>query len=208
MSKIALLDKSNNILSIVTTGSRIERMDLIPPIRIDGVTSGWVSPDGNYRVVSVTDFVNTSTRPVTGSPSYAWDGTSGTVKESYNLYFYTSTDVDIERDRRIELGFTYNGNTFQSRSEDRENIAGASQLATLALMNGANSGNYLWDGTGNNFTWITSNNQIINMDVYDVINLGKAAAEMKKILIYKSRYIKDNLASNTALDIYNNTLWS
>lgn len=44
--------------------------------------------------------------------------------------------IDAERDRRIAGGFIFAGKRYQTRPEDRENIAGASTAALAAIMAG------------------------------------------------------------------------
>ena len=53
-------------------------------------------------------------------------------------------DVDAERDRRIDAGIEFRGVMFQSRATDRENIAGAAQLAFMAMVAGAQPGDLRW----------------------------------------------------------------
>lgn len=123
------------------------------------------------------------------------------VGESYNGFYLeawemeqpapTSDDVNRERDRRVDDGFLLDGQKFQSRPKDRENIAGASTLAVIAIMGGAQPGDLRWHGGSTNFVWIASDNSLVPMDAYTVINLGKTAAAWKSAHIFAARVLKD-----------------
>lgn len=116
-----------------------------------------------------------------------------------------AVDVDIERDARIDAGFTFNGILFQSRAGDRENIAGAAQLAFMAMMDGAANGDLRWSDPSQDFTWIAADNRLVTMDAQTVVALGKAAAEHKQRLIFAARQIKD--AAEIPADFAKNQFW-
>lgn len=103
--------------------------------------------------------------------------------------------VTAERDRRIAAGFQFKvgdtAYTIQSRSTDRENILGATAAAFRAVVGGKAAGDYLWDGTGVEFAWITADNQSVKMDAPTVVALGDTAIATKQALIYKARALKD-----------------
>lgn len=99
--------------------------------------------------------------------------------------------VDVERDRRIDAGIEFQGVTFQSRATDRENIAGAAQLAFMAVVAGAQAGDLRWSSADADFTWIASDNTLVPMDAQTVVAFGKAAAERKQALIFAARQLKD-----------------
>lgn len=103
----------------------------------------------------------------------------------------TSFDVDAERDRRIDGGFTFNGIRFQSRPDDRENIAGAATAALGAIMAGAQPGNYRWHGGAYDFAWIAADNSTHVMDAQTVYAFGQAALAHKQAHIFAGRAIKD-----------------
>lgn len=103
----------------------------------------------------------------------------------------TATDVDAERDRRIDAGVEFQGVLFQSRMTDRENIAGAAQLGFMAVLAGAEAGNLRWSNPNQDFAWIASDNSLVPMDAQTVVAFGKAAAERKQALIFAARQLKD-----------------
>lgn len=103
----------------------------------------------------------------------------------------TSDEVDMERDRRISAGFVFAGKLYQSRPEDRENIAGASTAALAALVNGAQPGDYRWHGGDSDFCWIAADNSLTPMDAQTVFALGQAAMAHKQAHIFAARAVKD-----------------
>jgi hypothetical protein len=103
----------------------------------------------------------------------------------------TQDAIDAERDRRIDAGVTFNGTRFQTRPADRENVAGATQLATLAVMAGAQAGDLRWHGGASDFAWIAEDNSIVTMDAQTVIAFGQAVAATKSAHIFAARALKD-----------------
>lgn len=99
--------------------------------------------------------------------------------------------VDAERDRRIAAGFVFNGVLYQSRAEDRENIAGAATAALGAIINGAAAGNYLWHGAASDFVWIAADNSKHKLDAATMYALGQAALAHKQAHIFAARALKD-----------------
>lgn len=103
----------------------------------------------------------------------------------------TSDAIDAERDRRIANGFTFGGKLYQSRPEDRENIAGASVAALAAITNGAEPEDYRWHGGGSDFVWIAADNSLTPMDAQTMFAFGQAAMAHKQAHIFAARALKD-----------------
>src|SRR5690606_23397809 len=103
----------------------------------------------------------------------------------------TAFAVDRERDRRIAAGFTFNGKLYQSRPEDRENIAGASVAALAAMGNGALPGDYRWHGGDSDFVRIAEDNSRTPMDTQTMSAFGQAAQAHKQAHIFAARALKD-----------------
>ena len=103
----------------------------------------------------------------------------------------TAADVDAERDRRIAGGFAFAGVRYQSRPDDRENIAGASTAALGAMMAGAQAGDYRWHGGDSDFAWIAEDNSTVPMDAQTMFVLGQAAMAHKQAMIFAARTLKD-----------------
>ena len=103
----------------------------------------------------------------------------------------TTADVDTERDRRIDGGMTLNGVTYQTRPQDRENVAGASILALAAISNGAQPGDLRWHGEDTDFVWIAEDNSTNTMDAQTFFAFAQAMAKHKSAHIFAARAIKD-----------------
>ncbi len=101
-------------------------------------------------------------------------------------------DIDAERDRRIDGGFIFEGVEYQSRPEDRENIAGAATAALGAIMAGAQPGDLRWHGGAEDFAWIAADNTMHTMDAQTVYAFGQAAMAHKQAHIFAARDIKDS----------------
>lgn len=115
--------------------------------------------------------------------------------------------VDAERDRRAVAGFAFNGALFQTRPQDRENIAAAAVLAMLALAAGRQAGDLRWHDGDGDFAWIAADNSLMPMDARTVIAFGKAAAARHRGHIFAARSIKNRLAAGEALAIADDALW-
>lgn len=103
----------------------------------------------------------------------------------------SAAEVDAERDRRISAGFTFAGKSYQSRPEDRENIAGASTAALAAMVSGAQPNNLRWHGGDSDFVWIAADNSLTPMDAQTMFAFGQAAMAHKQAHIFAARAIKD-----------------
>lgn len=99
--------------------------------------------------------------------------------------------LDRERDRRIVGGYTFGGVRYQTREEDRENLAGAATLALGAMMAGAQPGNLRWHGGPTDFAWIAENNSANPMDAQTMFAFASAVAQYKAALIFACRALKD-----------------
>jgi hypothetical protein len=101
----------------------------------------------------------------------------------------TTDEVTAERDRRIDDSFVFNGVSYQCRAADRENIAGAAQLAFMAKV------------TGQPFSlqWIAEDNSTVTMDADAVIAFASAAAQKKSALIFAARALKDRIAAGEVI---------
>lgn len=103
-------------------------------------------------------------------------------------------DVDVERDRRIELGFVYDGVLYQARPKDRENIMGAATAALTAIVAGAQPGDYRWHGGDKDFEWIAADNSTRPFDAQSMIEFGRTAMAHVEAHVFAARTLK-NLAS-------------
>ncbi|WP_375453707.1 DUF4376 domain-containing protein [uncultured Methylobacterium sp.] len=108
-----------------------------------------------------------------------------------------SAQVMATRAARIVGGFTFQGVRYQTRDDDRENIAGAAQLAFMALVAGAKAGDLFWDGSVDPvtgapvpFAWIAEDNGTVTMDAPTMVAFGKAAAAFKQGCIFAAFTLK------------------
>ncbi|MCS3467078.1 hypothetical protein M2401_000799 [Pseudomonas sp. JUb42] len=117
----------------------------------------------------------------------------------------TPEEVDTERDRRIDAGFTFKGKVIQSRASDRENVSGAAQLAFMAIVGGAQPEDYRWSDPDAPFQWISADNSLLSLDAADTVAMGRAAAATKQSLIFKARDLKN--MSPIPLDYTDDKWW-
>lgn len=117
----------------------------------------------------------------------------------------TPDAVDAERDRRIDGTMTFGGVVYQTRPQDRENVAGASIMALAAMMNGAQPGNLRWHGGDSDFVWIAEDNSMIPMDAQTLFAFGQAMAAHKHAHIFAARAIKDS--ESIPLDYTDDAYW-
>lgn len=122
-----------------------------------------------------------------------------------------AADVDRERDARINGGFIFDSVRYQTRSEDRENIAGAKSAATDAITLGAAEGEYDWQRLIDPdapavFQWIAEDNTSHPMDAQTMVRFGYAALAHKQRLIFAARAIK-NMSPIPADFATNNDYW-
>lgn len=103
----------------------------------------------------------------------------------------TAAMVDTVRDYRIAAGFVFQGVSYQSRPEDRENIAGAATAALGAMVNGAQPGDFRWHGGDSDFEWIAADNSTHLLDAQTTFAMGQAAMAHKQVHIFAARTLKD-----------------
>ncbi|MFT4162864.1 hypothetical protein [Shinella sp.] len=117
----------------------------------------------------------------------------------------TADMVDAERDSRIAAGFTFAGVFYQTRPEDRENIAGASTAALAAIVAGAQPGDLRWHGKPKDFEWIAADNSTHPMDAHTMFSFGEAALAHKADHIFAARELKN--MDPIPLDYADNGYW-
>ena len=107
------------------------------------------------------------------------------------------------RDARISRGFLFQYNMYDSRPEDQKRISGASQLAFMAIVAGAQPTDYLWAGE-EPFGWIAQDNSVTLMDAQTVVEFGKTAAEWERKHIFAARELKN---MSTVPENYKDDSW-
>lgn len=117
--------------------------------------------------------------------------------------------VDAERDRRVALGFAYQGKSFQSRPDDFTNLNGASTAAVAAVLNGSQPGDYRWADPAKDFAWIATDNSLVPLDAVGMIGLGSAAMANRSRLIFVASGIKARIRAGEAIaDVTADALWA
>lgn len=102
----------------------------------------------------------------------------------------TAADISRERDRRLAADFDFQGVRYQRDPLSVQRIAGAAQLATLALAQGAQPGDLRWHGGAGDFGWIASDDSVTPMDAPTVIDFARAAAGRETALIFAARTLR------------------
>lgn len=112
--------------------------------------------------------------------------------------------ITAERDRRFNAGITFQGNRFQTRPQDIENITGSSIKALKAIVKGAQEGDLRWHGGTNPFVWIAEDNSLVPMDAHTLYAFGEAIMEYKEKLIFRAYSLKqaNPIPSDITLDVY------
>lgn len=128
-------------------------------------------------------------RFVDGAWGYSPAGDTGTPPTEEPVV--TAAMVDAARDIRIASGFGFNGHVYQTRPEDRENIAGAATAALAAMVNGAQPGDFRWHGGESDFEWIAADNSTHPLDAQTTFAMGQAAMAHKQAHIFAARTLKD-----------------
>lgn len=103
--------------------------------------------------------------------------------------------VNVERDRRMRLPFTFAGHPFDYDDASQKRITGAAALAGFALTLG---GKLPGDTP---FTWIAADNALVEMDATTTFALGQAAAAWESAHIFAARALKDAIVAADAEDI-------
>ncbi len=116
----------------------------------------------------------------------------GGVIDPYVAPAVTSSDVNAERDRRINAGFVYAAAEYQTDVGSRENIAGAQGLSLGAMIADPQGTQGLrWDNPDVDFAWTDATNNEIPMTAAQCQAFCQAAMQYKSALIKAARVIKD-----------------
>jgi hypothetical protein len=113
--------------------------------------------------------------------------------------------VNAERGTRIAAGFLFAGKFYDFDDRAKANISGAAQLAFMAIVAGAQSGDLFWNGGATPFTWIAADNSLVTMDAQTVVEFGRTAAQHEQAHIFAARAVKD--MSPIPLDYAADSYW-
>ncbi|WP_069299897.1 DUF4376 domain-containing protein [Neptunicoccus sediminis] len=117
-----------------------------------------------------------------------WEIVDGIAQERVKPI--TSEMVNVERDKRIAAGVSFDGHLFDFDSASKENITGAGSLAGMAVLSGAVVGDYGWNG-GVDFAWLDSSNVAVKMDAQTMFQFSQVAAGHVRDHIFAARTLKD-----------------
>lgn len=98
--------------------------------------------------------------------------------------------IDNERDDRIENRFIFNEVSYQLNEKGISRITSMGTLARFAILDGAEEGDYFWDGTGDPFGFIATDNTTTPMDAQTMDALAKAATRWVKHHTLRGRNMK------------------
>jgi len=117
----------------------------------------------------------------------------------------TNKMIDIERDRRINSGFIWQGKLWQSDQDSRENINGAYSSALAYLLSGGQPDEVYWSDPITPLTWIAEDNSMTIMTPSMLLDFGNTALAHKKAHIFAGRALKDMITLPT--DYTDNRWW-
>lgn len=180
-------------------------VDLPDGGRVSPAVAGWSLRGYQLKTIVPADPVPAG-QVVASSSLQMVDGSPKVVNVLAPLVI-TSDMVDVERDRRMDLGFSYGGKTYQARERDILNIAGKATRATKAIIDGANKGDLQWATPGENFAWIASDNSLTAMDAWMMVEFGQAADDFVTFMFMRGRAIKDRIIAGEIFDFREDSLW-
>jgi len=137
---------------------------------------------------------------VNGVWELGWTLRGLTPEETEALKVTRKAAVMVLRDHHIADGMMFQGHPYQTRQQDRENVAGASQLATLWLVNGGDPNTLRWADPNQDFVWIDANNDLQPMSASTVIAFGKALAAFKSDCIFHALTLKQTIDACTTAE--------
>jgi len=161
---------------------------------IDGVGIGQIDDKSTWRI----DFKEEATEEQRAAAQ--------AIIDSYDINAITSEDVNMERDHRINNGFVYDGNEFQTDASSRENIIGAQGLSLGAIIaDPQGAAGLRWADPDVDFSWTDAVNNEILMTASECQAFCQAAMQYKTEIIKSARVIKDT--SPTPGDYADDKYW-
>ncbi len=100
--------------------------------------------------------------------------------------------VDQERDRRVSLGFIYNGKAFMTESQSQMNdILGKLGDATAAIsIDNAQPGDLRWSDAEYDFAWSAADGTDMPMDAQTCLDFTRSAVRRKEKLVAAGLLLK------------------
>lgn len=112
--------------------------------------------------------------------------------------------IDVERNRRIRLGFSFEGKPYDYDEGSQARIAGASTAALSARIAGSQPGDLRWRWGDRDFVWIAADNSLTPMDAHKCFDFGEAALDHEAAHIFAAKTLKnmDDLPEDWKSDLY------
>ncbi len=117
----------------------------------------------------------------------------------------TREAVNSERDRRIRLGFTFQGHTYDFDKDSEANITGAGASAFMSVQGGAAKGDLRWSDPDHDFMWITAGNEFVPMDAHTCALFSQAARVHKQRHIFAAAQLK--AMADTPVNFTDDQFW-
>lgn len=107
----------------------------------------------------------------------------------------TEEDVKIERDRRLNGDFLFQGKLFQRDNKSLQRITGAGSLAQGYLLARGDPKSLKWHATledpePEDFVWIASDDTLVPMDAQTVFSFAREAAAVETRLIFAAKRLR------------------
>lgn len=112
-------------------------------------------------------------------------------------------EVNQERDRRLDLSFSFEGKMIQRDPVSLRRIQGAAQMATIWIISGQDANSQVWVNSGP-LEWITDDNTTLNLTPAQTIAMGQEAARVETKLVFAAKRLKemDPIPSDYMADHY------
>lgn len=220
MTRFAKLDANGRVVDFILAADKPEDADGFHYVKDEGQFAepipeqpGEPMPhamiDGDGLVISLVKALLGTAAPA-GHTLVLLGDSSAVAGWTYADGVFTAPPVDLDplkearkadvmrkRDERIEAGLTFNGYEFQTRVDDRENVQGAAQLASIWLMQGGDANTLRWSDPNRDFVWIDAGNVLRPMSATIVIQFGEALAKMKSACIFHALELKQTIDAAT-----------
>jgi|GEM_PF-1060597 len=165
---------NHNIVSAVYTTANTEPGAPVQATRVNGTVETRRNDDD-----------------IDGGGMLAYLAAGGKI-DPYEAPPISSADVNAERNRRIDGGFVFGGDEYQTDAGSRENISGAQGLSLGAMIADPQGTQGLrWDNPDVDFAWTDATNNEIPMTAAQCQAFCQAAMQYKSALIKAARVIKD-----------------
>ncbi len=144
--------------------------------------------------------VDTGILPDGGVAAIDVDFDTQTVTPRDPASLITSDMINAEKERRIALGFEFDGLIYQADPTSIRNINGASTGALITKGSGIDGATTMWAAGGTEFSWISANNTKVPMSPDMVLSFGMTALAHVDAHTKAARILKDNPAADYTSD--------